>query len=77
MEVSEDDLSGAIKNGIERGESITSIRNSLVNAGYDRDKVEFAIQKNFGGESGGKSEPPTERNPETTSDNPTANNVPQ
>ena len=41
-----DDLSGAVKNGIERGESIDSIRGSLVNAGYDSINVEMAMQKN-------------------------------
>lgn len=39
------DFSGAIKNGLGRGESLEEIKNSLINAGYEREQVSRAIQE--------------------------------
>ncbi len=41
------DLTGAIKNGLERGESLEDIRMSLFNAGYKIEKVNNTIQTNM------------------------------
>jgi hypothetical protein len=38
------DFSGAIKNGLERGESLEEIKKSLINSGYDKEQVNLAIQ---------------------------------
>jgi hypothetical protein len=42
----ENDISGAIKNGLDRGYTLDSIRNSLINAGYKRQKVDETIESN-------------------------------
>ncbi|MFA4960052.1 MAG: hypothetical protein WC548_00105 [Candidatus Pacearchaeota archaeon] len=45
MENFEEDLTGAIRNGIERGQTLESVKASLVNAGYNLKKIEEAVQK--------------------------------
>jgi hypothetical protein len=42
----ENDISGAIKNGLDRGYTLDSIRNSLINAGYKQQKVDETIESN-------------------------------
>lgn len=41
----EAEISGGIKNALERGESLAKAKQSFLNAGYNKEEVELSIQK--------------------------------